>query len=125
MTTEKKRRSTPKMKAEDIRRELLGALGNVSVAASRLGVSRAALHLRIKNDPDLQQILTDAREAIVDRAENALLAAVTEKQAWAVCFTLKCLGKDRGYVEAQQVQQSGSVEVIIRREDKRNTTSQN
>ena len=107
------------MKTEDIKRELLAALGNVSFAANSLGVSRAALHLRIKHDSELQQILVDAREAIVDRAENALLAAVTEKQAWAVCFALKCLGKDRGYVETQIVQQAGAVEVVIRREDRK------
>lgn len=79
----------------------------------------------MKRTPELQQVLKDQREALIDDAENALAMAIDQLQGWAVCFALKCLGKDRGYVETQQVQQSGAIEVIVRREDKRNTTSQN
>jgi len=32
-------------------------------------------------------------------AENKLLDAVEKRQAWAVCFYLKCQGKKRGYIE--------------------------
>jgi hypothetical protein len=62
---------------------------------------------------------------MIDQAENALVMAIEQLQGWAVCFALKCLGKERGYVETQQVQQSGAIEVIVRREDRRNTTSEN
>lgn len=99
--------------------------GNVSHAASALGLTRSGLSNRIHNSEALQQVLLDARQTIVDTAENALMAAVVAKQGWAVCFALKTLGKDRGYVETQQLQQSGSVEVIVRREDRKGTTNKN
>jgi hypothetical protein len=73
----------------------------------------------------LRQVVEDARQSIVDAAENALLAAVVEKQGWAVCFALKTLGKSRGYVEQMDQQLSGQVEIVIRREDRRGTTDQN
>ena len=77
--------------------------GNLSHAARQLGVARSALQAFVNRHPELRQAVIDQREAIVDSAENALAAAVLEKEGWAVCFTLKCLGKDRGYVERQEV----------------------
>ena len=35
----------------------------------------------------------------MDLAESALKRAVLAGEGWAVCFALKCQGKNRGYVE--------------------------
>jgi hypothetical protein len=43
------------------------------------------------------------REEIVDYAEMGLRGAVLNKEAWAIAFSLKTLGKSRGYVERQEV----------------------
>lgn len=84
-----------------------------------MGISRFAIHSHLKANPALQQILDDARQTMLDEAENALLSAVREKQGWAVCFTLKTIGQERGYIERADQSHSGSVEVVIRREDRR------
>lgn len=84
--------------------------GNISHVARLLGVDRSNLHLRINKSKKLKQITEDARERIVDDAEDALHAAVLQKEAWAVCFTLKTLGKSRGYIEKQEVEHSGKIE---------------
>lgn len=118
-------KSSPSLKLEDVERELIEARGNISHAARQLGVARYTVQAIIARHPQLQQVLKDAREAMIDTAENALVMAIEQMQGWAVCFALKCLGKERGYVETQQVQQSGSVEVIVRREDRTGTTNQN
>lgn len=97
--TPKKKRSTSAINPLRIEAALNAGRGNVSFAASSLGVTRAALYNHIKRNAHLQQVLTDARESIVDAAENALMAAVVAKQGWAVCFTLKTLGRSRGYIE--------------------------
>lgn len=86
--------------------------GNVSVAAEALGVLRCSLHNRIADTPGMRQVVIDARESLVDHAETALAAAVERGEGWAVCFTLKCLGKARGYIERQEVVNSGTVSVI-------------
>jgi hypothetical protein len=118
-------KSSPSLKLEDIERELIEARGNISHAARQLGCARYTVQAWINRTPQLQQVLKDQREAMIDQAENALVMAIEQLQGWAVCFALKCLGKERGYVETQQVQQSGAIEVIVRREDRRNTTSEN
>ena len=118
-------KSSVHLKLEDVERELIEARGNISHAARQLGCARYTVQAWINRTPQLQQVLKDQREAMIDQAENALVMAIEQLQGWAVCFALKCLGKERGYVESQQVQQSGTVEVIVRREDRRNTTSEN
>jgi len=42
-----------------------------------------------------------------DNAESALNRAVINGEAWAVCFTLKTQGKDRGYIERTQQEITG------------------
>jgi hypothetical protein len=79
------------------------AVGNVAQAARNLGVERSGLYLRIMKSEMLQAMLASAREGMVDNAESALGLATLRGEAWAVCFTLKCLGKDRGYIERGEV----------------------
>lgn len=99
-TAKKKRiKTTARINDDRIEAALIASRGNVSVAASSLSTTRNLLYTHIKKNPQLAQVLTDAREAIVDAAENALMAAVINKQGWAVCFTLKTLGRSRGYIE--------------------------
>lgn len=81
--------------------------GNVSAAARALGVSRTAMYNKINNHDSLKEVLTDAREELVDIAETALRSEVLAKNITAIIFTLKTLGKDRGYVERTQTELSG------------------
>lgn len=92
---------------------LKATLGNVSQAARNLGLDRSGIWLRVQKSEYLRQILQDAREAMVDNAESALHRAVTTGEGWAVCFTLKTQGKGRGYVERQEIQQEGRVQVTV------------
>ncbi len=113
------RPSTPRVDDAKLAEMLRESNGNISHAARTMGISRFAIHSHLKANPELQQILDDARQTMLDEAENALLSAVREKQGWAVCFTLKTIGQERGYIERADQSHSGSVEVVIRREDRR------
>ncbi len=79
---------------------------NISLAAKSLGVARSSLYDFVNKHDDLKQLVADERESLVDIAESALKSAVVGKEAWAVCFTLKTIGKSRGYVE--RVEQTGA-----------------
>ncbi|MFN6202061.1 MAG: helix-turn-helix domain-containing protein [Acidobacteriota bacterium] len=92
-----------RLNAELVQRQLIASTGNVSHAARVLGVTRNTLYEYIHRYPELAIILSDTRESLVDAAESALHSAVIEKQAWAVCFTLKTIGRNRGYVERQEI----------------------
>lgn len=123
MTAKKKpeKKSSARIRPDRIATALQAARGNISVAAASIGVSRNVIYQHIKKNEELQQVLTDSREALIDYAESALLQAVGEKQGWAVCFTLKTLGKSRGYVESVEQQHSGQMEIIVKRERKTET----
>lgn len=93
---------------------LLACYGNVSAAARALGASHTSLWHRIKKSARLQEARTMAEEQALDVAEESLLAAVRQGEAWAVCFLLKTRGKRRGYVERQEasVQLSGEADFL-------------
>ncbi len=106
---------TPKRKAKltvaTVDDQLNKAFGNISVVAKAFGVTRSAVYDFIKRHPTLKRTMEDAREKLVDDAESALHAAVLNKEGWAVCFTLKTIGKDRGYIERRQIEHSGKIDV--------------
>lgn len=86
-----------------IKKALILAHGNVAHAARSLGMDRGSVWRRMRGDEAMNQIVFDARESVADNAESALGVAVLRGEAWAVCFSLKCLGKDRGYVERGEI----------------------
>jgi hypothetical protein len=71
--------------------------GNIWAAARAFRVSRTAIQHRIHADLEMQQILTDEREALCDDAETALVAATRDRKPWAICYLLDTIGKDRGW----------------------------
>lgn len=123
MTAKKKpiKKSSARIKPDRIAAALQAARGNISAAAASIGVSRNVIYQHVNKNEDLQQVLNDSRESLIDYAESALLQAVGEKQGWAVCFTLKTLGRSRGYVEQVDQQHSGHLEIVVKRERKTQT----
>lgn len=94
--------------------------GNIAAAAKALGVARSTLYRRIEKSPGLQDVLTDAREELVDIAESALRKEVLEGNITAIIFTLKTQGKGRGYVERIEQHHEiddGSLTIILGRDD--------
>lgn len=92
-----------RVKTEDIIRALKETMGKVYLAAERLNCHHSTIYDRAKQFASVQSCMDHARGRAVDTAEIGLMKAVQEGEAWAICFTLKTLGKDRGYVERQQV----------------------
>lgn len=84
---------------EEVSAALVATKGLMTLAGERLGVSAQTVYNYLKKYPELYEVRQEARTKIVDAAELALESAVLEKQGWAVCFTLKTLGRDRGYAE--------------------------
>lgn len=121
MAGKKGQKGQPRLRADKVLEQIRLSRGNLSHAARQLGCARYTLQCFVNRYPELKQSLQDEREAIVDSAENALAAAVLDKQGWAVCFTLKTLGRSRGYIEQVEQQHSGQLEVIVKRERKTST----
>jgi len=86
----------------NIIKALKSANGGVYLAASKLGCDPKTIYNRADSNPKIQRVIDEMRGELVDLAEAALKKAVAERQGWAVCFTLKTQGKQRGYVERQE-----------------------
>lgn len=88
--------------------------GNITEAAKALRVTRQALHKRIKDDEDLQELVTQQREALVDIAESALLKQIKRGNTAAIIFALKTQGRDRGYIERIEQEHKGSINLNVK-----------
>ncbi len=75
------------------------ARGNLSTVAKRFQVTRQAVQNYISRRPKLKEVMSEARESMLDMVESSLYKACRKGQGWAVCFFLKTQGKDRGYIE--------------------------
>lgn len=70
-------------------------------AADMLGITQSAISRRIKSSAELKKIVAEIENQHLDRAESALMAKIGDKDLGAICFYLKCKGKNRGYIEKQ------------------------
>ena len=73
------------------------------MAARALGMSTGWMSERIRDSPYLQSVIAEAREHRLDEAEKALSNLVRKEELGSVCFTLKTIGKSRGYVETTEL----------------------
>lgn len=99
------------LKLEDVTAALRSCRGLIYLAAKKLNVTRQAVHYFMNRHPELKEIVEEERGRFVDAAELALIAAVQKGQPWAVCFALKTQGRQRGYVERQEIEQAGRIHV--------------
>lgn len=82
---------------------LRAAGGMTTLAARQLGCDANTIRHHLAKSEALRAIVADSRDELIDIAETALKRATIAGEAWAVCFTLKTVGKHRGYVERQEV----------------------
>lgn len=103
-----KRRYTDKQ----IIHAIVRSKGLVFLAAQQLGCMPSTIHHRAQKNPKMRECIENERGRILDFAEAKLLEAVNGGEAWAVCFLLKTQGKQRGYVERQEVKAETKVAMV-------------
>jgi len=62
---------------------------------------------------EIQDALSNAREEIIDMAESKLIRLIEDLNPQAIMFALKTIGRDRGYIEKQEIDQTQKVINII------------
>lgn len=78
--------------------------GLVYLAAKKLGCEPKTIHNYATRYAAVKEALVTARGEMVDVAEAKLYQAVTNGEQWAVLFSLRTQGKERGYVERVQAE---------------------
>ena len=88
-----------KLNNKDIIDAMKKTNGNLTLTAQLLGCTREGIRLRVNKYPELKAVMNESRESVIDVAEGALQRAVLNGESWAISFTLKTIGKSRGYSE--------------------------
>jgi len=87
--------------------------GNMSASARYLGCSRNTISRYIDTYPTVKAVYEEERETLIDFAENQLFKQVQEGNITAIIFTLKTIGKSRGYVERQEVTGANGGAIVV------------
>ena len=98
---------TPRIPTARMAEALRKSHGNLKLAAQMVGCSREAIRIRSEKVKELQDIINEEREAVIDVAESALYTKTLEGDMRAIEFTLRTIGKHRGYVEKTQNEITG------------------
>lgn len=88
---------------DDIIKALEETRGTIYLAAERLGCSHKTIERRAKAVVAVRNVIERYRGRRVDVAELALDHALTIGEPWAIQFTLRTQGKNRGYVERTEL----------------------
>ena len=92
-----------KATAEQIEKALVASRGIQSVAAQSLGISRPAIHKRIKSNERLQAVMAAQYERNIDYVESKLWQNIDGNHPSSIMFYLKCQGKQRGWIDRVEV----------------------
>jgi len=98
----------------DVERAIWKSEGMLTNVARELRISVYYLKTVLSKYKLLRQDFEEFREALLDEAEMCLRAKIKRGDTSAMIFFLKCVGKQRGYVEYEKsVQKKGSVKMKI------------
>src|SRR4029453_9167187 len=78
---------------------LRASKGMVSIAAQRLGCEQETVMNYCRRYPTVEAVKREARNEVLDEAELRLWQAIRRDEPWAIAFTLKTIGRSRGYAE--------------------------
>jgi len=104
-----------KLNRTKVKNAIDGCYGVLSTVARKCDVTRAAIYnfLKKEKNQDLALMLKTDGERILDIAENKLFASIALGNKKDIQFLLKTKGKDRGYVEKQEVAMESKNETKI------------
>lgn len=106
----KKRQAT----AEKIIEALLNSDGLLTMAARKAGVSYPTINRYARDFPSVREAVEQAKEAMLDFAENELFKKIKRGDNVAIIFYLKTQGKRRGYIERQEVTGADGHDITIK-----------
>jgi hypothetical protein len=100
--------------AAQVEQALIETKGMMFIAAQRLGCDPETIRNYCRRYPSVQAAKDAQRGAMIDLAELKLWQAIQEGEAWGITLCLKTLGKDRGYVERQELTGQDGQGMVLR-----------
>mgnify|MGYP003113694102 CR=1 FL=1 len=94
-------------KSDTIKKKLLLALeqslGVVTTACKNVGIHRSTYYDYCNNDIEFKEEVDDIQNIAIDFAESQLHKQIQGGNTSATIFYLKTKGKNRGYIERQEI----------------------
>ena len=112
------------IKKESLLAALEKSLGVVTVACRQTDTPRSTYYKWLKEDANFFEQVKDIENVALDFAESSLHEQIQEKNTSATIFYLKTKGKNRGYIERQEITGAEGmptnfqIEIIGRTKDK-------
>jgi hypothetical protein len=88
--------------------------GMVYLAAKRLKCDPDTVLNYCKRYPSVEAAKNTQRGELIDLAEQKLFDSIKNGEAWGITLCLKTLGKDRGYVERQELTGEDGTGMVLR-----------
>lgn len=106
------RRLTKRPRDEAIIKALYATGGMIARAAEKLGIDYTTLYKYLRQTPELKDVVMHIRESQLDLAETKLLENIKEGKEASIFFYLKCKAQERGYIEKQQIEHTGTIKAV-------------
>ncbi len=81
----------------------------ITKSCGKANIARSTYYKWLNENPKFAEELESAKEKVKDFGEDALYELIKEKNPAAVIFYNKCINRDRGYNEKQEIELSGSI----------------
>jgi transcriptional regulator of acetoin/glycerol metabolism len=91
------------LKKDAMVKALEKSLGVVTTACRNIGIDRATHYRWLEDDPKYKAAVQALSDVALDFAESKLHSLIQEGDTTATIFYLKTKGKQRGYIERQEV----------------------
>lgn len=97
---------------EQLLKAINNSAGIITTISKNLGCEWHTAKKYIEKYPETKQALSDEIEKNIDKAEAVIQEAMDNKDIQTAKWYLQTIGKKRGYTEKQEIEHSGTVEVI-------------
>ena len=94
----------PKYTPQQMIAAIMNNRGLITEAARELKTNPSTVWVYIRNYPEVEAAVKEARESLLDLTESMLYEHIKNGAPWAIAMVLKTLGKDRGYTEKTELQ---------------------
>ena len=108
--------SRRKFKPKFVANALKANMGMVYITARKIGCSHQMIYNYIDEFEECRQAYEEQSGFMIDAAESQFYAAIRRGEPWAINKMLSTKGRTRGYIEKQELETKGRVEIVVKRE---------
>jgi len=107
------RKRTIRQRKKEVLERLQKTHGIIATACAQAKISRQSFYDWLNQDEQFKSDVEDIIEITTDKVERKLLEKVNGGNLTAIIFYLKCKGKNRGWVERQEVEHTGPRPIVV------------